>query len=124
MRRAGIAVVVLIWLLAGCGGRTSSWSPNSVRLPITLRVSQGVMDQSRIHYVKPVSPGDMLKQGDVTVWFWVDKSGAVGNVRAIDGDPILAQAAIEAVKDWKYKPYLLNGEPVDVETTAVVSFGK
>ena len=51
MKSAGIAAVVLIWLLAGCGGRTTSWSPNSVRLPITLRVSQGVMDQSRIHYV-------------------------------------------------------------------------
>ena len=122
MKSAGIAALIVV--LAGCGGRTSSWSPNSVRLPITLRVSQGVMDQSRIHYVKPVYPGDMQKQGDVTVWFWVDKNGAVGNVRAIDGDPMLAQAAVEAVKQWIYKPYILNGEPVEVETTAVVSFGK
>lgn len=124
MKSAGFIAVVLIWLLAGCGGRTSSWSPNSARLPITLRVSQGVMDQSRIHYVKPVYPGDPQKQGDVTLLFWVDKSGAAGNVRALDGDPMLARAAVETVKQWKYHPYLLNGEPVDVETTAVVSFGK
>ena len=124
MKSAGVIAVVLLWLLAGCGGRTSSWSPNSVRLPITLRVSQGVMDQSRIQYVKPVYPGDPQKQGDVTLLFWVDKSGAVGNVRAIDGDPMLARAAVEAVKQWRYHSYLLNGEPVDVETTAVVNFGK
>lgn len=124
MKSAGIGGVVLLGLLAGCGGRTSSWSPNSVRLPITLRVSQGVMDQSRIHYVKPVYPVDPQKQGDVTLLFWVDKSGAVGNVRAIDGDPMLARVAVEAVKQWKYHPYMLNGEPVEVDTVAVVSFGK
>lgn len=124
MKSAGSIAVALVCLLAGCGGRTSSWSPNSVRLPITLRASQGVMEGLRTHYVKPVYPGDPQKQGDVTVWFWVDKSGAVGNVRAIDGDALLARAAVEAAKQWKYKPYLLNGEPVDVETTAIVSFGK
>jgi protein TonB len=124
MKSAGVIVVALLGLLAACGGRTSSWSPSSVRLPITLRVSQGVMDQSRIHYVKPVYPGDPQKQGDVTLLFWVDKSGAVGNVRAIDGDPLLARASVEAVKQWKYHPYMLNGEPVEVDTTAVVSFGK
>lgn len=124
MKSVGMAAVALLCLLAGCGGRTSSWSPNSVRLPITLRVSQGVMDQSRIHYVKPVYSEAPQKLGDVTLLFWVDKSGAVGNVRAIDGDPMLARTAVEAVKQWKYHPYLLNGEPVDVETTAVVRFGK
>jgi len=82
------------------------------------------MDQSRVHYVKPVSPGDLQLQGDVTVSFLIDKSGAVENVRAIDGDPMLGQAAIEAVKQWRYTPYLLNGEPIEVETRAVVSFGK
>ena len=92
--------------------------------PARLRVSQGVMDQSRIYYVKPVYSGDPQKQGDVTLSYWVDKSGAVGSVSAIDGDPMLAQAAIEAVKQWKYKPYLLDGEPIEVETRTVVSFGK
>jgi protein TonB len=124
MKSAGIGGVVLLGLLAGCGGRTSSGSPNSVRLPITLRVSQGVMDQSRIHYVKPVYPVDPQKQGDVTLLFWVDKSGVVGNVRAIDGDPMLARVAVEAVKQWKYTPYILNGELVEVETRTVVSLGK
>jgi periplasmic protein TonB len=127
MRNAGIAVVVSC-LLAGCVGRTFDVPVASAGTqhsrPARLRVSQGVMEQSLIHYVKPVYSGDPQKQGDVTVLFWVDKSGAVGNVRAIDGDPMLARAAVEAVKQWKYHPYLLNGEPVDVETVAVVSVGK
>jgi protein TonB len=123
MKSAGIGGVVLLGLLAGCGGRTSSWSPNSARLPITLRVSQGVMDQSRIHYVKLVYPVDPQKQGDVTVWFLIDSQGAVRKVTATDGDPILAAAA-DAVKRWKYTPYILNGELVEVETRTVVSLGK
>jgi protein TonB len=93
-------------------------------LPVTLRVSQGVMDELRIHYVKPVYPGDMQKQGDVTVWFLIDSQGAVRKVTATDGDPILAAAAADAVKRWKYTPYILNGELVEVETRTVVSFGK
>jgi len=128
MKSAGMIALVLFGLLAGCGGRidpvsTKSVGPRDSR-PARLRVSQGVMDQSRVHYVKPVSPGDLQLQGDVTVSFLIDKSGAVENVRAIDGDPMLGQAAIEAVKQWRYTPYLLNGEPIEVETRAVVSFGK
>jgi protein TonB len=128
MKRAGISGVVLLGLLAGCGGRTSSWSPSAVRttnsLPVTLRVSQGVMDELRIHYVRPVYPADVQKQGDVTLWFLIDSNGTVRKVTALDGHPMLAAAAIEAVKQWKYTPYILNGEPVEVETRTVVSFGK
>jgi periplasmic protein TonB len=87
-----------------------------------LRVSQGVMEGLRIHYVKPVYPGDMQGQGDVTLLFWIDTDGTVEKVIALNGHPMLVPAAIEAVKQWKYKPYLLNGEPIEVETRAVVSF--
>jgi len=128
MKSTGISGVVLLCLLAGCGGRTFDVSPASASAhgsrPTRLRVSQGVMEQSLIHYVKPVYPEDIQKQGDVTVWFWIDTDGTVEKVTAVDGDPILAQAATEAVKQWRYTPYLLNGEPVEVETKAVVSFGK
>jgi protein TonB len=60
----------------------------------------------------------------VTLLFWVAKSGAVRKVTATDDDPILAAAAADAVKQWKYTPYILNGELVEVETRTVVSFGK
>jgi len=46
----------------------------------------------------------------------ISKSGDVGNIQLISGHPMLAPAAIEAVKKWKYRPYLLNGNPVEVET--------
>jgi len=82
------------------------------------------MEQSRIRYVKPVYPEDPQKQGDVTVSFWIDTDGTVEKVTAVDGDPMLAEAAVEAVKRWRYTPYLLDGEPIEVETRAVVSFGK
>jgi len=52
----------------------------------------------------------------------ISKTGDIQNLRLISGHPMLAPAAIEAVKQWKYKPYLLNGEPVEVETTVQVNF--
>ena len=47
----------------------------------------------------------------------ISKTGDIQNLRAVSGHPMLAPAAIEAVKQWRYKPYILNGEPVEVETT-------
>ena len=52
----------------------------------------------------------------------ISKTGDIQNLHLISGHPMLAPAAIEAVKQWKYKPYLLNGEPVEVETTVQVNF--
>lgn len=124
MKSAGIIVTALLGLLAGCGGRTIPASSTQNSRPARLRVSQGVMEQSLIHYVKPVYPGDMQIQGDVTLWILIDTRGTVTKITAIDGHPMLVQAAIEAVKQWKYTPYYLNGEPIEVETRAVVSFGK
>ena len=52
----------------------------------------------------------------------IGKDGAIQNLHLVSGHPMLAPAAIEAVKQWKYKPYLLNGEPVEVETQVQVNF--
>jgi protein TonB len=52
----------------------------------------------------------------------VDKEGNVANIQLISGHPILAPAAIDAVKQWKYRPYLLNGMPVEIETQVTVNF--
>lgn len=52
----------------------------------------------------------------------IGKDGAVQNLRVISGRPLLVGAAIEAIKQWRYKPYYLNGEPVQVETQIVVNF--
>ena len=61
-------------------------------------------------------------QGTVILQAQISKDGNIENLHLISGHPMLAPAAIEAVKQWKYKPYLLNGEPVEVETQVQVNF--
>ena len=52
----------------------------------------------------------------------ISKSGNIENLQVVSGHPMLTQSALEAVRQWKYKPYMLNGEPVEVETTIQVNF--
>jgi protein TonB len=61
-------------------------------------------------------------QGVVLLEAVISKDGAIDNLRVISGHPLLTQAAIDAVKQWRYKPTLLNGEPVEVVTTITVNF--
>jgi protein TonB len=61
-------------------------------------------------------------QGTVVLQATISKSGSIQNLRVISGPPMLQQAALEAVRSWRYKPYLLNGDPVEVETTVNVVF--
>ena len=61
-------------------------------------------------------------QGVVVLTAIIDKDGNVRNLQLVSGHPMLAPAAIEAVKQWHYKPFLLNGLPVEVETTVEVTF--
>jgi protein TonB len=52
----------------------------------------------------------------------ISKTGSIEDLHAVSGHPILVQAALDAVRQWQYKPYELNGEPVEVETTIKVQF--
>jgi protein TonB len=61
-------------------------------------------------------------QGNVVLQAEISKDGTIQNLRLISGHPMLAPSAIEAVKQWRYKPYYLNGEPVEVETQITVIF--
>ncbi|MGZ4870769.1 MAG: energy transducer TonB [Candidatus Angelobacter sp.] len=103
----------------------SAAPPPKVATPQKLRVSSGVADGLKIHDVTPSYP-QMARiahiQGDVLLQATISKSGVIENLRAVQGHPILIQAAMDAVKQWKYKPYILNGEPVEVETTIKVQF--
>jgi protein TonB len=60
--------------------------------------------------------------GTVVLQATISKQGTIQNLRVISGPPMLTQSALEAVKSWRYKPYELNGEPVEVETTVNVVF--
>ncbi len=90
-----------------------------------VRVSQGVAEGLLIHQIKPSYPPLARQariQGDVVMQATISKDGSIENLSLQSGHPMLAPAAIEAVKQWKYKPYYLNGEPVEVQTQITVSF--
>jgi protein TonB len=90
-----------------------------------VRVSQGVSAGLLVRKVNPNYPPLARQariQGQVLLQAEISKDGSIQNLRLISGHPMLAPAAIEAVKQWKYKPYLLNGEPVEVETQVQVNF--
>lgn len=93
--------------------------------PARIRVSSGVSTGLLIKKVQPTYP-PLAKQariqGHVLLQAEISKEGTIQNLQLISGHPMLAPAAIEAVKQWRYKPYLLNGEPVAVETQVDVIF--
>ena len=96
-----------------------------VATPQRVRVSSGVSTGLLIRKVTPNYP-QLAKQariqGQVVLQAEISKDGTIQNLQLISGHPMLAPAAIEAVKQWRYKPYLLNGEPVAVETQVIVNF--
>jgi periplasmic protein TonB len=96
-----------------------------VATPQRVRVSSGVSTGLLLRKVNPNYPPLARQariQGTVILQAEISKTGDIQNLRLVSGHPMLAPAAIEAVKQWKYKPYLLNGEPVEVETTVQVNF--
>ncbi len=96
-----------------------------VATPTRIRVSQGVSQGLLIHQVKPTYPPLARQariQGMVVLQAVIGKDGSIQNLKVVSGHPMLAPAALEAVKQWRYKPYYLNGEPVEVDTTINVNF--
>lgn len=93
--------------------------------PQKVRVSSGVAQGMLVHQVKPQYPRLAIQarvQGTVVLQAVIGKDGTVRDLRLVSGHPLLAPAAIEAVKQWRYRPYLLNNEPVEVDTQINVNF--
>lgn len=96
-----------------------------VATPQRVRVSAGVSQGLLIHQVKPSYPALARQariQGQVVLQAVIGKDGSIQNLRAVGGHPMLTPAAIDAVRQWRYKPYYLNGEPVEVDTQITVNF--
>jgi protein TonB len=90
-----------------------------------VRVSQGVTQGMVLHRVQPTYPPlarTARVQGSVILAAIIGKDGSIQNLHVISGHPLLTQAALDAVKQWKYRPYILNGEPVEVDTQVTVNF--
>ena len=96
-----------------------------IATPQRVRVSSGVAAGSILNRVEPTYP-PLAKQariqGTVILHALISKDGSIEGLTLVSGHPMLAPSAIEAVKRWKYKPYLLNNEPVEVDTTIEVHF--
>jgi len=93
--------------------------------PQTLRVSQGVSQGLLVKKVAPVYPQQAMQmkiQGAVQLIATISKDGDITNVKVLSGDAILGRAAMEAVKQWKYQPYLLDNQPVEIQTQITVNF--
>jgi TonB family protein len=99
---------------------------NEATMPkVAMKVSQGVVRGNIIHRVPPVYPPDALYHGlsgPVVLRATINEGGAVERVTTISGSAVLARAAEDAVKKWRYEPSLLNGTPVKVETEITVNF--
>jgi len=90
-----------------------------------IRVSQGVTQGLLIRKIQPPYPAIALAAritGVVELKAIIGKDGTIKELQALSGPPLLIPAAINAVKQWHYRPYLLNGEAVEVETSVTVTF--
>lgn len=111
--------------IGGAGARADlvAQQPKTRRLALVL--SGGVIEARRIHYVQPRYPltAKLIHlTGTVQLRAIIGTDGLVQNLQVVSGNPILAKAAIDAVRQWRYQPTRLSGEPVEVETVITVEF--
>ena len=96
-------------------------APTITREFKTSRMLQGML----VHRVEPAYPPlarTARIQGSVVLEAVISKDGTMKDLRLISGHPLLVQSAIQAVSQWRYKPYILNGDAIEVETQITVNF--
>ena len=84
-----------------------------------------MMEGNLVHRVQPDYPSlarQVRVQGQVVLRAMISREGAIEKLQVLSGHPMLMQAAVDAVRQWRYRPYVLNGEPVEVETQVTVNF--
>jgi TonB family protein len=106
------------------GGLNAMVSPPAVTVPEPV-VSKGVEEGRLIHSVQPRYPVDAMQrriEGMVVLHAIIGKDGTMHDLKSVRGDRLLLQAAMEAVRQWRYKPYMLNGIPVDMPIDITINF--
>jgi TonB family protein len=139
LRRAAVVACCAALGLATCGSAlalgmhidagSASNNSNPSKPPKQLSVSADVMAGNLLNKVVPVYPVEAKKariQGTVVLSAVIGKDGNIENLRVLSGPNQLQQSSLDAVRQWTYKPYLLNGDPMEVKTTVnvVYSLGK
>jgi periplasmic protein TonB len=112
-------------VLGGVLGATGTAPVLAPAAPRKIHVAPHVAEGNLVHDVTPQYPPEAGRnriQGNVVLQAVIGKDGTVRDVRVESGLPVLAQAAINAVKQWRYRPYMLNGEPVEVDTEITINF--
>jgi protein TonB len=111
---------VLGGVIGGMGG-----APPKPKLGGPLKVGGNVQAARIVNRVQPVYP-PLARQtrisGTVRLHAIIGKDGTIQSLEVLSGHPLLQQAALDAVRQWRYQPTLLNGDPVDVDTTIDVIF--
>lgn len=134
--RVGSAAVCVVVGLATCGSALAlRLEVNEPPPPVTatataaprgpVRVASGIAAGAKVGGENPIYPAAARKahvEGTVALRAIIGKTGAVTNLQVIDGPDLLRRSAMDAVRTWQYKPYLLNGEPTAVETTIHVNY--
>jgi len=103
------------------GGETNAFPPRLQTLNVSQGVSQGLLTK-KVNPTYPRTALNMRIEGTVQLMATISKNGDISTVKVLSGDAQLTKAATDAVKQWKYKPYLLNGEPVEIQTQVTINF--
>jgi len=108
----------LLWLSCGLMPAVAQDLPDAITVP------EETMQKLVIHKVKPLvqAEGEMRIQGTVVLDAIISKGGSIESLQMVSGHPMLVPAALGAVKQWRYRPYEVNGIPRAVETTIRVEF--
>jgi len=120
-----IVLFAASWLEARASQDQASAPAQASAVPQRIRVSQKVEEGLIAKKVQPQYPQEAREQhiqGTVILKAQISKEGDVAQLDLVSGHPLLVPAAIEAVKQWKYKPFLLDGQPLVVETQVSVDF--
>lgn len=120
MQRKFVTVAMgLLFALSGAGIAAQDQGP------VRVRVSESVSQAFLYKKVSPEYPPEARKrhiEGQVVLKAEISKEGDITSLIVVSGDPVLVPAALDAVRLWKYRPYLLNGQPASVETQVTVNF--
>ena len=84
-----------------------------------------MMEGNLLHRTEPLYPSpakQMGMQGSVLIKAIIGKDGRIERTEVVSGQPLFAHAALDAVRQWRYRPYFLNGVPIEVETQITVNF--
>jgi TonB family protein len=134
--RRTVAVAILITVIAAALGWwhwQQGWAELEAQVPAKkivvaqphLKLPAEVMARRVIHHALPEYPEAARQagvQGTVVLDTIVNGEGAVTQVKFVSGPEALSQAAMDAVRGWRYEPYLMNGQPVTVESSVIVNF--